>query len=354
MHLQPLLLILTLKFYKILGVKESIFQHILIVRTDRIGDVLLTLPSVEAVKSKFPNSKISMLVSPYTAPLLEGIVTPLLYVANEPFLKTLNRIRNAHIDAAIIAFPQFRIALLLWLARIPVRVGTGFRWYSFLFNRKVFEHRKTVKKHEAEYNLSLVKELGCEIPQKPSVRLNITNDEKQQAWKIRRTLEIADSDPMILLHPGSGGSARDWKPEYFARLAVELKKSNYQVVITGIKKEESLIQRISQQAGNGVKYFMSTVHLRVFAAFIQSAKLFVANSTGPLHMAAAVGTPLIGFYPPIRVMSPNRWGPLTEKKILFIPDPERCPRCKGGPCMGNDCMEQISVDQVVRAAHTLL
>jgi ADP-heptose:LPS heptosyltransferase len=103
-----------------------------------------------------------------------------------------------------------------------------------------------------------------------------------------------------------------------------------------------------------VHSFVSTLNLKIFAAFIQTAKLFVANSTGPLHMAAAVGTPVIGFYPPVRVMSPKRWGPLTEKKIIFVPDPAKCHRCKGGECQGNDCMDQILVDQVIGAALKLI
>jgi ADP-heptose:LPS heptosyltransferase len=94
--------------------------------------------------------------------------------------------------------------------------------------------------------------------------------------------------------------------------------------------------------------------LKELAAFIGSARLFISNSTGPLHIAAAVGTPVIAFYPPIRECSQRRWGPLTEKKMLFTADNALCERCKGGPCQGNDCMDQITVDRVVQAARKLL
>ena len=163
-----------------------------------------------------------------------------------------------------------------------------------------------------------------------------------------------DADRLILLHPGSGGSARDWKPENFSLLASKLKKRGFYVVITGGKAEIELVHSVAQNAGEGVKSFVSNLSLKEFAAFIQTAKLFVANSTGPLHIAAAVGTPVVGFFAPVHVMSPKRWGPLTNKKAIFVPDPMQCPRCKGGKCQGNDCMEQITVEQVLEAAVKLV
>ena len=332
-------------------------QNILVVRTDRIGDVILTLPTIEAIQSIFPNTRVTMLVSSYTSTLVEGIADILLYSKDgkpRPFFEMLREIRNTRFDAVVVVFPQFRIAFLLWLAGIPVRVGTGYRWYSFFFNKKIYEHRKTAQKHEAEYNLSLLEGLGYTASSKPKPKIIISQQEKKAAFHVRQSLGISDTDRLVLLHPGSGSSARDWKPERFAQLAVELTKLGYQVVITGGKTEEALVHHVVHEAENSVKPFISTLNLKEFAAFIQTAKLFVANSTGPLHIAAAVGTPVIGFYPPVRVMSPKRWGPLTDKKAIFIPDPARCPRCKGGECRGNDCMDQITVNQVMEATAKLL
>jgi len=295
-----------------------------------------------------------MLVSPYTAPLIEGIARVLLYSKTQTFFETLAMLRQSEIDVAVVAFPRFRIALLLWLAGIPIRVGTGYRWYSFLFNRKVFEHRKTVEKHESEYNLSLLRELGCHPNKLPVVRLNITAQEEQASEKIRKSLGIKKKDVIIVLHPGSGGSAREWKPDRFAELAHEFVKRGYKVVIAGGSSESELVNSITRKAGDAVIPFVSNVSLKEYAAFIQTAQLFVANSTGPLHIAAIVGTPVIGFYPPVRVMSPKRWGPLTEKKVIFVPDPKKCPRCNGKICRGSDCMDQIAVHSVVEASEKLM
>ena len=185
---------------------------------------------------------------------------------------------------------------------------------------------------------------------RPGVKINISEKERKKASDVLQSLGISFFDHLVLLHPGSGGSARDWKPENFAALAAELKKRGYDVVITGGKSESELVQRVARNAGEDVKSLVSTLSLREFAALIQMAKLFVANSTGPLHIAAVVGTPVIGFFSPVRVMSPKRWGPLTDRKTIFVPDPAHCSRCKGGECEGNDCMDQITVGQVVEAS----
>jgi lipopolysaccharide heptosyltransferase II len=338
-------------------VEQQRLQNILVVRTDRIGDVILTLPTVEALKSNFPKAHVAMLMSSYTAELVDGIADVILYDREgkrKPFFEILRELRRARFDAVIIAYPRFRIALLLWFAGITVRVGTGYRWYSFLFNKKVYEHRKTVEKHESEYNLSLINVLGCTLPLKPEVHIIVTEKEKEVAREAHRSIGIPENARLVLLHPGSGGSARDWKPERFARLAKELKRKGFFVVVTGIKSEEEIVRRVADDAGEGVKPFVSILNLKGFAAFIQTAKLFISNSTGPLHIAAAVGTPVIGFYPPVRVMSPKRWGPLTDKKIIFVPDPAKCPRCKGGECRGNECMDQIEVREVLEAAMKLV
>jgi heptosyltransferase III len=356
LHLPPQLLILT-QDLTVRGVDQQRLQNILVVRTDRIGDVILTFPTVEALKLNFPAARIVMLVTSYTSGLVQGIADVLSYDregAQKPFFEMLKELRQARFDAVIVAYPRFRIALLAWLAGIPVRVGTGYRWYSFLFNKKVYEHRKTVEKHEAEYNLSLLKVLGCTLPTRPKTVFVFSDQEKKKALSVRQALGVTDADTLVLLHPGSRGSARDWMPERFSQLASELINRGYRVIITGNTTEEGLVNRVACEAGEGVKPFISTLSLKEFAAFIQTAKLFVANSTGPLRIAAAVGTPVIGFYPPVRVMSPKRWGPLTEKKAIFVPDSLQCPRCKGGECQGNDCMDQITVSQVMEAATKML
>ncbi len=93
--------------------------------------------------------------------------------------------------------------------------------------------------------------------------------------------------------------------------------------------------------------------LSELGAFIGGADVFVSNSTGPLHIAASVDTPVVGFYPPIIQCSSRRWGPLTDEKVIFEPLSADCPRCKGGPCQANECMDLISVEEVAAAVEDL-
>jgi len=341
-------------------VENRSIKKVLLVRTDRIGDLILTLPMVDVLKKNFPSIEVTMLVQEYTKELVEGQsgISSVLTCNSEgkrlSLFQLVRVLRKRNFDAAVLVYPRFYLAFALWCAGIPLRIGTGYRWYSFLLNRRVYEHRKYAIKHEAIYNLSLPKPLGCSLPENITVTLELNDEAKKQGFQLRKELGIKDDDLLVVLHPGSGGSARDWKIERFASLAQELVAENIKVVVSGISKEESIVRTVCELSHHVAIPFVSKVPIKVFAAFLHTANVVVANSTGPLHIAAAVGTPVVGFYPPVRVMSTTRWGPLTEKKIIFVPDSQQCPKCKGGSCRGNDCMDQIGVQNVKDAIMTLI
>lgn len=339
---------------------EREFENVLVVRTDRIGDVVLTLPMIPVLRSNLPRARVSMLLRPYTAALvdgfegLDGILTYDDSGEGKSFFEALAELRTGHFDLVVVSHPTLRIAALIFLAGIQTRVGSGYRWYSFLFNRRVYEHRKTAEKHEAEYNLSLLRIIGIDAPEAPRIRLPLDENSRRAAAAELEKIGVSPADGFVVLHPGSGGSARDWSPRNFGELAQGLSRERMKVVVTGITEEESLVNEVVASSGGIALPIVGRLPLKELGAVIASAKLFVSNSTGPLHIAAAVGTPVIAFYPPIRECSPHRWGPLTHKKVVFTADRARCPRCQGGPCRGNDCMDQIKVAEVLRAAKSLL
>jgi heptosyltransferase III len=341
-------------------VKEHTFENVLVVRTDRIGDVVLALPMISVLRASFPRATISMLLRSYTQELVEGFDGLDHILAYDDsgeqkgFLSILGEVRSKRFDLVVVSHPTFRIAVLMFLAGIHLRVGSGYRWYSFLFNRKVFEHRKTAEKHEAEYNVSLLSVIGCEADKVPHVVLPIPEKARDTAAKEMKRIAISHDHKIVVIHPGSGGSARDWSAGNFAELAKDLKIKGYQVVVTGSATERSLADSVVDRSGGSAVSVAGRLSLKELAAFLASAQLYISNSTGPLHIAAAVGIPVIAFYPPIRECSARRWGPLTDKKKVFTADSTICPRCKGGPCQGNDCMDQIRVADVVQAARTLL
>jgi lipopolysaccharide heptosyltransferase II len=325
------------------------YRNILITRTDRIGDVVLSLPMLAKVRQRYPKAKISMLVRQYTQSLvadhrcLDSLIT--LEVLGS-WLQSYRLIRKKRYDTVILAFPRFRLALLFFLARIPVRVGTGYRWYSFLFNRRVYEHRKDARFHELEYNLHLLEQIGCKSD--TSIDFSIHSRE-MDTLKVVVFLDqnhISTKDRLVVLHAGSGGSARDWPPERFAELGRRLLKRGLKVLLTGSSEEKALVESISSNIGDGCINAAGAFSLRELAALFVRTYVMAANSTGPLHIAAAVGTPVVGFSPPIVQCSPARWGPYTEKKLIFVPDKSKCTECAGRPCRSSRCMEQITVDDV--------
>ncbi len=141
-------------------------KNLLIVRTDSIGDVILSIPLIELIKEHFPECKISFLVRNYTLDLIKEnylIDNKLILKENVGkinFKENLEQIKKYNFDSVVVVYPTFEIALLLFLSKIKNRIGTGYRWYSFLFNQKIFEHRKYGLKHELEYNLNLLQIFG--------------------------------------------------------------------------------------------------------------------------------------------------------------------------------------------------
>ncbi|HLX12338.1 MAG TPA: glycosyltransferase family 9 protein, partial [Bacteroidota bacterium] len=228
------------------------FSRILIVRTDRIGDILLTLPMAKVLKERIPGVHISMLIRRYTRELVEGDpnVDQILFYDDEngllPFSHLAASLRTQKFDLVFHTYPRYRLALVTWFARIPVRVGTGYRWYSFLFNKKVYEHRKDARFHELEYNLRLLSSIGLEVDAaniRPAI--DVRPPTADRIRELLREKGISDRDKVVVIHPGSGGSARDWSAKNFGELAARLSELNdVSIVVTGGKTEHAIVQEV--------------------------------------------------------------------------------------------------------------
>ncbi len=301
-----------------------------------------------------------MLIRHYTSELVRNDrdVEDIIYVDDDhgqiPFLRLVKLVKQGKFDVVFHTHPRFRIALLTWIARIPHRIGTGYRWYSFLFNNRVYEHRKDAKYHELEYNLHLIRALGLPEPSNvvaPSIAIDHALLQRMSAFLKDRG--IADDEEIVMLHPGSGGSARNWSAEKFGALARKLSEvRGVRVVVTGGPGEDRIVGSVMREAGPLALAFVDTFSLMEFAAVASRARMFVANSTGTLHIAAAVGTSVIGFFPQHASLSAARWGPYTERRIIFSPEnqPADCNKCVHRTPAKCDCMETISVDRVFDAA----
>ena len=326
--------------------------NILIIRTDRIGDLVLTVPLAGLIKRKFPASKVTFLVADYSAPLLHNhpdIDNVLIY--NENSGQLLESIKFSNFDIAILVHPTFELAKLIYRAKIPRRISTGYRWYSFLFTDKILEHRKYGTKHELEHNVKLLAPLGITRNIKPgNVQFNIQPDLKtvQKVTEILNEENFNPSKKTIILHPGSRGSAIDLPEKSFGRLIGLLaRKLGVNIILTGSNSEVDLCERV--KTAEGIINTAGKFNLGELIALISEADLLIANSTGPIHIAAALGKFCVGFYPPVPALSSVRWAPYTENKKLFTPNVGCGNNCSKKECLKIKCMEQIDIEEVAES-----
>jgi len=336
-------------------------EKILIVRTDRIGDVVLSIPMAEIIKRKYPDCKIAYFIRKYTRALLDGnSFIDEVIIADESedlisFRKNLKKIKSKDFDACIVVNPTFKITLMMFLAGIKNRIGTGYRWYSILFNQKVFEHRKYGDKHELEYNINLLSCLGINIQTKSNeinFHLKIDSESSQKIDSLLIQNGFKAGNKIIIIHPGSGGSSVDLPKEKLIELTrILAEQKDISIVITGSKSEESLCKEF--EVSSSVINFSGQLDLSLLKALINKAKLFISNSTGPMHIAAALGIYVIGFFSKISACSQKRWGPYTEKKSIFVPT-INCSNCTRKQCEKLNCMNSIDIGRVFDEAMRVL
>ncbi len=335
-------------------------EKFLIVRTDRIGDVVLSLPIASVIKEHYPNAKISFLLKEYSSSLAQNCsaideVLILRESGGKELIKENIPLLKNKFDVAIVAYPTFKIALILWLASVKIRIGSGYRLYSFLFNRKVYEHRKHGNKHEAEHNVTLLRSIGIDKKidaGKVNFGLSADTDSKNRIKDFLQKQNVDLGNKIIIVHPGSGGSAIDL-PIAKMKLLVEkiCSINNVVLIITGSEHEKELCNQmvVSPAIINASGMF----NLKDLIALIDYSHILIANSTGPIHIAAALGKNVIGFYPKFDAVNPKRWGPFTNKAVIF--QPEICSGiCSKEKCHKLNCMNSIDIKKVFNSIQTIL
>ena len=336
-------------------------SNILIVRTDRIGDLILTLPAARIIKKHYPECRVTFLVRDYTRelalnnPYIDEVITLTETGGKFDFFANYNIIRKKNFDAAVTVYPRFSLALLLFMAGIKKRAGTGYRWYSFLFNKKIYEHRRYGDKHELVHNINLLKSIGIEetVTEKDVVYgLSPSEENRIKAAEALAEMGIAPDRPMVIFHPGSRGSSVDLPA---AKMKELIKKTSEEtganVLLTGNNEEKEFCAgfALNENIYNACGRF----NLGELTAVIEKARLLIANSTGPLHIAAALGINVIGFFPKIQGLSPARWAPFTEKRNIFVP-PINCTGCSRKQCEELDCMNHIDTELVFETIRSII
>jgi ADP-heptose:LPS heptosyltransferase len=327
----------------------SAINKILLVRPDGIGDQILCLPVAAALRRLLPKARIAFLSSAYAAPVFDHHpdVDEVVAITGHESLRELADLFQHGFDAAIFLKPFRRLMIAAWLARVPLRVATGYRWYSLFANRRVYQHRSDFSKHETDYNVALLAGLDLDggSPVRPSLAL--THEERQSAT--RRAAAVPA--PRIVLHPG-GFAARRWKGEHYWNLAQRLIDAGFGVVLTGTAAER---ERFYAERGTldvrpdtpGLLDLMGQLSVRELMGVIGVSHAVVSGATGPAPVAAALGVPTVSLFDPRRNNLPTRWRPLGTGVVLR-PDVPTCEKCIYEACPYWDCLDRIDSNLVLR------
>jgi lipopolysaccharide heptosyltransferase II len=344
-------------------------HRILCVRLDTLGDVLMTTPAIRALKESLPESCITLLTSPAgagPAPYIPEIDNVLVYEA--PWLKAspfrpdsqidrvvLDSLRG-QFDAAVIftVYSQNPLpaALFCYLADIPLRLAyCRENPYKLLTHWvKETEPEQTIR-HEVRRQLDLVATIGVS-----------TENEQLSFWVPAQARECITarlkasgldlSHPWIALHPGVTAPSRQYAPERYAQVAHQLAaEDGLQIVFTGSPNEVELVERIRGWMEAPSISMAGQLSIAELAALLQQAALLLSNNTGPVHLAAAVGTPVVVLY---ALTNPQHTPWEIPSRVLFHDVP--CKYCYKSTCpLGHHhCLELVSTEQVVQAVRSLL
>ena len=333
-------------------------KRILVTRTDRLGDVILATPVLRRLILTYPGAKIDFLVRKEWLPVLQfpdpvGTVVYDPEASEESLARTL---RDSSYDAAFVLRDEALVTRAVSRARIPIRVGPYSSLRSFFhFNRGKLQRRSRCLKHEAGYNLELVGGRSPEAENDPRAWVETSIGAKQSAEMFLSNHGL-NPRSFVVIHPGSSGSARYVKQEALQALASALLNRGTPVLVSGGPAESALIESFQSKVP-GVVLLGSGAGLGLdgLAEVMRRARTVVAHGTGPLHLAAAVGTPVLAIFPPLFVLSEKRWGPLVQPRSVWVPE-VTCPekfRCAGPRCPVYDCMDLFDVNSAMRTLETL-
>ncbi len=326
---------------------------LLVVRNDRLGDAILALPTVSLLREAFPDVRIYFWPSPLVAPLIRCVEGIDRVIAGNDHGRTnvVQELSDFQIHAAFCLRPTYRNALTLKKAHIPIRIGTSRRLYSILFTHRINLPRRSKSRHEVDLNLDLLSGVGIKgEPTFPKITPPESSVDKVKRLFVQS--ERVPNQPYVVIHPGSGGSAQNWSPIYFRKLAKMLAdRHSYNVIVTGSPNEVELCRAV---AGDDYLNLCGRTDLLELAALLQDAHLLVTNSTGPLHLGVALGTLSVGLYAPLVGCLPERWGPYGHPEWALIPDLPICRKCRPGEIPACRCLEQLTPDMVYEHLMKLL
>ena len=320
-------------------------QKILLIRLSSLGDIVLTTPAIRAVREHFPDAYIAMLVGKQSAdvlrenPHLDEIITFDRFAKDKDtgeMLRTVRVLRERKFTLAIDLQRKFRTALLMYFSGAAERIGKG-----KLCTVRVPEQGN---KHATAHYFDLLHAAG--IPAEDQrLELFLSEFERSDVAQRFDTAGINDGQLKVGFFPGAGWKLREWMPDRFAAIGDRLVRHfNAEVLIFGGPQESELVHTVANLMAARTVPFAGDLQVRELAACIEKCDLFLTNDTGPMHIAAAVGTPTVSLFGPGNHIRFQPLGGLHQTIRHDVP----CSPCKQftDKCKDNICMKKITVDEV--------
>ncbi len=351
------------------GLTWSNAENVLCVRLDYLGDVLMTTAALRAVKNSHPGRRITLLTSPSGAeiarliPEIDGVMVyeaPWLKAtaprtSSAPELEMVERLRERKFDAVIIftVYSQNPLpsAFLCYLAGIPLRLAHCHENpYQLLTDWVKDEEPDKYVRHEVRRQLDLVANVGYRTEDE-RLSLRVPEPAAQKVDQFLQEIGIDPKRPWLVIHPGATAPSRRYQPEGFAAAAQTLaRERGFQIVFTGSGGEQELVEGI--RAAMEVTSFslVDRLSLAEVAALLARAPLLVSNNTGPVHIAAAVGTPVVDLY---ALTNPQHTPWCVPNRVLFQDVP--CKYCYKSVCPleHNNCLRLVPPEAIVQAVDEL-
>lgn len=334
-------------------------KNILVIKLRYIGDVLLATPVLRVLRGQFPDARLTMAVNEGTEDILkwnpdldEVLIVDRGGLSQQ--IRFLREVRRRRFDCVIDLTDGDRSAMLSRLSGAPVRIGFNeeHRWRGLLYTSIAQTGSDVI--HRMERDLEALRALGIE-PKASQLVLRTSHQDEEDATRLLEQAGVeADSPrPLVMLHPGARYWFKAWPAERFAILADRLTDEyGCQVLVGGDAGDHDVADAIRAQARSAPTTLAGRTTLLQFASVLKRCVLFVGNDNGPMHMAAALGIPVVALFGP---SDPSVWGPCGGKvEVLYKGlDCRRCfhPTCERGE---ESCMRQISVGEVFAAAGRLL
>ena len=330
-------------------------KKILIVELLAIGDLLVITPALRALKNKFPEATIDLLVAPRMKEVLKGNRNINEIIPYEGNKSVVSRLKRKEYDLGIIFHNgSLNVSRLLLKTKVKYRVGctpdVGITYgKGFFLNRKV--EPNFTWQHKIDDNLLVVKSLGAEITDR-KMEVHATTKAKENVKKVLKKKKVKKSDYLVIIHPGSQYTTQQWYPEKFAEVAdAIIKKYKAKVVFTGATDQKQQVKDIQKRMKHKSIDLTGKTTLQEYIAIVEQADLIVSIDTSIIHIASALNKPIVTVFGPTL---PERWGP-TSKKSIAVQNRNVCTGCRRYQCIINthECMKSISTDQVITAISTL-